>query len=103
MPDTDTPAESRRAAQYVSVTTARTASPALLDSIVYGFLAGQSAESIAQSLSQLIDFTKPTATLMQPEDGHYEPLLGYIALEQSQAAVDLLGHRLVHVKRLDLS
>ncbi len=39
---------------------------------------------------------------MQPEDGQYEPLLGYIVLEQSQAAVDMLGRRLVHVKRLDL-
>ena len=39
---------------------------------------------------------------MQPEDGQYEPLVGYIVLEQSQAAVDVLGHRLVHVKRLDL-
>lgn len=39
---------------------------------------------------------------MQPREGRYEPLLGYIVLEQSQAAVDMLGHRLVHVKRLDL-
>jgi len=39
---------------------------------------------------------------MTPEDGTYEPLLGYIVLEQSQAAVDMLGHRLVHVKRMDL-
>lgn len=39
---------------------------------------------------------------MKPENGHYEPLLGYIPLEQSQAAIDMLGHRLVHVKRLDL-
>jgi hypothetical protein len=39
---------------------------------------------------------------MQPENGGYEPLIGYIVLEQSQAAVDMLGHRLVHVKRLDL-
>jgi hypothetical protein len=40
---------------------------------------------------------------MQPdEDGEYEPLVGYIALEQSGAAVDMLGHRLVHVKRVDL-
>lgn len=39
---------------------------------------------------------------MQPENGEFEPLLGYIVLEQSQAAVDLLGHRLIHVKRLDL-
>jgi len=28
--------------------------------------------------------------------------VGGIVLEQSQAAVDILGHRLVHVKRLDL-
>ena len=39
---------------------------------------------------------------MKPQDGQYEPLIGYIVLEQSQAAVDTLGHRLVHVKRLDL-
>jgi len=40
---------------------------------------------------------------MQPnEDGEYEPLVGYIALEQSGAAVDMLGHRLLHVKQVDL-
>jgi len=39
---------------------------------------------------------------MKPDNGKYEPLLGYIILEQSQAAVDMLGHRLIHVKRLDL-
>jgi hypothetical protein len=39
---------------------------------------------------------------MKPQDGIYEPLLGYIILEQSQAAVDMLGHRLIHVKRMDL-
>jgi predicted aspartyl protease len=40
---------------------------------------------------------------MQPdEDGEYEPLVGYIALEQAGAAVDMLGHRLVHVKWVDL-
>lgn len=40
---------------------------------------------------------------MEPdEDGEYEPLLGYIALEQAGAAVDMLGQRLVHVKRVDL-
>jgi hypothetical protein len=35
-------------------------------------------------------------------DGEYEPLVGYISLEQAGAAVDMLGHRLVHVKRVDL-
>ena len=39
---------------------------------------------------------------MHPEDGEYEPLIGYVILEQSQAAVDMLGHRLVPVKRMDL-
>ncbi|HIJ66526.1 MAG TPA: hypothetical protein HPP77_11320 [Candidatus Hydrogenedentes bacterium] len=40
---------------------------------------------------------------MEPdEDGEYELLVGYIALEQAGAAVDMLGHRLVHVKRVDL-
>ena len=40
---------------------------------------------------------------MQPdEDGEYQPLVGYIALEQAGAAVDMLGHRLVHVSRVDL-
>lgn len=39
---------------------------------------------------------------MKPQDGVYEPLIGYIILEQSQAAVDMLGHRLVHVKKTDL-
>ena len=39
---------------------------------------------------------------VKPEDGQYEPLIGYVVLEQAQAAVDMMGHRLVHVKRLDL-
>lgn len=39
---------------------------------------------------------------MKPEDGMYDPLVGYLVLEQSQAAVDMLGHRLVRVDKLDL-
>jgi predicted aspartyl protease len=39
---------------------------------------------------------------MKPEDGIYEPLIGYIVLEQSQAGVDMLGHRLVAIKHMDL-
>jgi predicted aspartyl protease len=39
---------------------------------------------------------------MKPENGVYEPLLGYIVLEQSLAAVDMIGHRLVHVKHFDV-
>ena len=39
---------------------------------------------------------------MKPEGGQYEPLLGYIVLEQCGAAVDMLGHRLLPVKYMDL-
>ena len=39
---------------------------------------------------------------MDPFDGRYEPLIGYIPLEQAQAAVDLVGHRLVKVNQVDL-
>ena len=39
---------------------------------------------------------------MEPEAGRYEPLLGYIPLEQSSAAVDMIGHRLVPVPYLDM-
>ena len=47
-------------------------------------------------------FTEIIFIKMEPENGKYEPLIGYIPLEQSQAAVDMLGHRLIYVKRLDL-
>ena len=39
---------------------------------------------------------------MHPTDGVYEPLLGYIVLEQAGIAVDMLGHRLVNAKHMDL-
>ena len=39
---------------------------------------------------------------MKPEEGIYGPLVGYVILEQSQAAVDVIGHRLIHVRHLDL-
>jgi predicted aspartyl protease len=39
---------------------------------------------------------------MEPSNGDYEPLIGYIVLEQSLAAVDMQGHRLVPIKHLDL-
>ncbi len=39
---------------------------------------------------------------MEPADGQYEPLIGYIPLEQAQAVVDPVGHRLVKVNRVDL-
>ena len=39
---------------------------------------------------------------MVPANGEYEPLIGYVILEQCQAAVDMLGHRLIPVKRMDL-
>ena len=39
---------------------------------------------------------------MEPRDGAYEPLVGYIVLEQAQVVVDMLGHRLIHNKKVDL-
>lgn len=39
---------------------------------------------------------------MESANGQYEPLIGYVILEQCQAAVDTLGHRLIPVKRMDL-
>jgi hypothetical protein len=47
-------------------------------------------------------FSEVVFSDMRPEDGGYEPLLGHLPLVQSQAAVDMLGHRLIHVKALDL-
>jgi predicted aspartyl protease len=38
---------------------------------------------------------------MEAIDGFYEPLIGYIILEQSQVAVDMVGHRLMPVKKMD--
>ena len=38
---------------------------------------------------------------MEPEEGEYEPLLGYIPLEQCGAAVDLIGHRLLPARYVD--
>ncbi len=35
-------------------------------------------------------------------DDDVEPLLGYVILEQAQAAVDMVGHRLVRVPNIDM-
>jgi len=47
-------------------------------------------------------FSEVSFVEMKPDDGEYEPLIGYIVLEQSQAGVDVLGHRLVRIKHMDL-
>jgi hypothetical protein len=39
---------------------------------------------------------------VKPNVGEFEPLLGHIVLTQSQAGVDMLGHRLVPIKFMDL-
>jgi hypothetical protein len=36
---------------------------------------------------------------MLPEDGEYQPLVGYIVLEQSLAVVDMVEHKLVRSRR----
>ena len=35
-------------------------------------------------------------------EGAYVPLIGYLVLEQAGIAIDMLGHRLVAVRHLDL-
>jgi predicted aspartyl protease len=47
-------------------------------------------------------FSEVLFLAMAPEEGEYEPLLGYIVLEQCGAAVDMVGRRLVPVKHMDL-
>jgi hypothetical protein len=47
-------------------------------------------------------FSEVSFVEMQLENGEYEPLIGHIVLTQSQAAVDVLGHRLVSIKHMDL-
>lgn len=37
---------------------------------------------------------------MEPEEGPYEPLIGYLVLEAIPVAVDMTGHRLVKVRAL---
>ena len=37
-----------------------------------------------------------------PDEASYEPLLGYITLEQARLVVDMVGHRLVHLPHVDL-
>lgn len=39
---------------------------------------------------------------VKPDVGEFEPLLGHIVLAQSQAGVDMLSHRLVPIKHMDL-
>ncbi|MBC8291391.1 MAG: hypothetical protein H8E37_13905 [Planctomycetes bacterium] len=39
---------------------------------------------------------------MTPTDGVYDPLVGYLVLEQSLAAVDMVRHQLMHAKTADL-
>jgi predicted aspartyl protease len=39
---------------------------------------------------------------MEPDNGSYDPLIGYTTLELAHAAVDMVGHRLINTKRVDL-
>ena len=39
---------------------------------------------------------------MESQNGFYEPLIGYIVLEQAQIIVDMIGHRLIHLNKIDL-
>lgn len=39
---------------------------------------------------------------MEPADGQAVPLVGYVTLEQAGLVVDMVGHRLVRLPRMDL-
>lgn len=47
-------------------------------------------------------FTEVVFLEMEPRAGEYDPLVGHVFLEMCRAAVDMVGHRLVPVKYLDL-
>ena len=47
-------------------------------------------------------FSEVSFVEVDAEDGECEPLVGHIVLTQSQAGVDVLGHRLVRIKHMDL-
>jgi predicted aspartyl protease len=47
-------------------------------------------------------FSEVAFVEMNPDGGEFEPLIGYIVLEQSLAGVDMISHRLIHLKHLDL-
>ena len=47
-------------------------------------------------------FSEVAFVEMNPERGEFEPLIGYIVLEQSLAGVDMMSHRLIHLKHFDL-
>jgi predicted aspartyl protease len=81
--------------QHVGTVEVQTATQATVQGEVYGPVKIQ-IEGFRPIFSEVLFLE------MTPENGDYEPLLGYIVLEQSQAAVDMLGHRLIHVKHLDL-
>jgi hypothetical protein len=47
-------------------------------------------------------FSEVSFVEMKAEEEECDPLIGHLVLAQSQAAVDMLGHRLVPIKHMDL-
>lgn len=47
-------------------------------------------------------FSEVSFVEMKAEGGECKPLIGHIVLAQSQAAIDILRHRLVPIKHMDL-
>ena len=47
-------------------------------------------------------YTEVIFVEMTPDDGVYEPLIGYLVLEQAQIAVDRMRHKLMPARKLDL-
>ena len=47
-------------------------------------------------------YTEVLFVEMESADGTYEPLIGYLVLEQAQIAVDMVRHRLLRARSIDL-
>ena len=63
------------------------------------------APEYRRQMVELMEGFRPVfneAIFPESENGDPEPLLGYVILQQAQAAVDMLGHRLVPMRYIDL-
>lgn len=64
-----------------------------------GVLAGGDKDEGFRPVSNEVIFVDMSSS---GNDDEHEPLLGYVILEQVRAAVDMLNHRLVPVKYIDM-
>jgi len=74
-----------------------------LETVTWGTIRGEVYGPVRIQLNGFRPiFTEVSFVEMNTENNECEPLIGHIVLAQSQAAVDILGHRLVRIKHMDL-